>query len=348
MVNGAEMRYPVGTFYIEWWEGASRKRLAVGKDAAQAQAQRLRKQTQLDAKERGLTVTDSGSAGPMNLLSDACSLYLEDVRLAKKDSTFDIYRVALDHFQQSCTKKHLEEIDKRDLLGFVAFLRDKKEQSPRSVHNKFVNILTFLKAQGIRGLVTKNDWPRYVEGEVEIYEDDVLDKLFNSCYGKQRLLYRMLLMGGLREQEAMYLEWPDIDVKNKEVVVRWKSQYNWSPKAYKGRSVPVPDTLIKEVIEYRKSLKSFYCQLVFPTDSCKPDSHMLRALKRAAKRAGIPEDSVWLHKFRATFCTLHLRAGVDLRTVQDWMGHTDMASTLRYLKPNRGQAIRDKVNATFG
>jgi len=33
--------------------------------------------------------------------------------------------------------------------------------------------------------------------------------------------------------------------------------------------------------------------------------------------------------------------------VQMWMGHTDLESTMRYLKPNRGKAVREKVNAMF-
>jgi hypothetical protein len=38
------------------------------------------------------------------------------------------------------------------MLKFCAFLRDEKEQAPPSLYNKFENVLTFLKAQGIRGL----------------------------------------------------------------------------------------------------------------------------------------------------------------------------------------------------
>jgi len=55
----------------------------------------------------------------------------------------------------------------------------------------------------------------------------------------------------------------------------------------------------------------------------------------------------FLHKFRATFATMHLRAGVDLRTVQNWMGHKDLESTMRYLKPARDKEALRKVNATF-
>jgi hypothetical protein len=63
---------------------------------------------------------------------------------------------------------NLEEIERGDLLKFSAFLRDEKKQSPRSVYNKFANVMAFLKAQGIRGLVDKNDWPRLVQEEPEI------------------------------------------------------------------------------------------------------------------------------------------------------------------------------------
>jgi integrase len=52
-------------------------------------------------------------------------------------------------------------------------------------------------------------------------------------------------------------------------------------------------------------------------------------------------DTWWLHKFRATFAT----HGIDLRTVQDWMGYTDLASAMRYLRPARGQKVQAQVEA---
>jgi site-specific recombinase XerD len=70
-------------------------------------------------------------------------------------------------------------------------------------------------------------------------------------------------------------------------------------------------------------------------------------LKAVAVRAGLNPENFWLHKFRATFATWHLWAGIDLRTVQQWLGHSDMESTMRYLKPSRSQATRDKVNSAF-
>ena len=89
------------------------------------------------------------------------------------------------------------------------------------------------------------------------------------------------------------------------------------------------------------------CPLLFPTSGGRPRLNFLDRCKAAAERANLNEDDFWLHKFRATFATRALWAGVDLRTVQSWMGHTDLESTMRYLKPNRGEAVREKVNSMF-
>src|ERR1035437_5419391 len=89
------------------------------------------------------------------------------------------------------------------------------------------------------------------------------------------------------------------------------------------------------------------CALVFPTSGCKPKFDFLDCLKAAARRAKLDAGEFYLHKFRATFATWHLWAGIDLRTVQSWLGHSDMESTLRYLKPSRSKETRAKVDATF-
>ena len=72
------------------------------------------------------------------------------------------------------------------------------------MYNKFENVMTFLKANGIHGLVGKNDWPYYTEEEPEIYEQEELDKLFAKCDSEERLWYEFFLMTGMREQEVMY------------------------------------------------------------------------------------------------------------------------------------------------
>jgi len=87
--------------------------------------------------------------------------------------------------------------------------------------------------------------------------------------------------------------------------------------------------------------------LLFPTSGCKLKLNFLDDCNAITKPAKLNPDDPWLHKFRATFATWALWAGVDLRTAQQWMGHTEMESTMRYLRPNRSQAVREMVNKIF-
>jgi site-specific recombinase XerD len=52
-----------------------------------------------------------------------------------------------------------------------------------------------------------------------------------------------------------------------------------------------------------------------------------------------------LHKFRHTFATQHLRDGIDIRTLQSWMGHRDIKSTMVYLKGIQSRDALARVNA---
>jgi integrase/recombinase XerD len=346
IVNGNPERHPEGAYYLEWREKGTRVRLSVGKNAQEASARRLRKESELNAVNNGVTVVpENGDIGHRSLAA-AVAEFLEETKLTKKPKTLAAYTTALNYFTESCPKLYLEDIDRRDPLKFPAFLRDEKEQAPRSVYNKFENVMTFLKANGIRGLVGKNDWPRYTEEEPEIYEQEDLDRLLAACDEEERLWYEFFLMTGMREQEVMYTYWSDINLAHATVRVSHKPDRGWTPKAYKEREIPIPAKLVKSLKAWKvKANKA--CNLVFPTAGCNPKLDFLDCLKAVAERAKLDEDNFWLHKFRATFATRCLWAGVDLRTVQQWLGHSDMESTMRYLKPSRSQQVREKVNEIF-
>ena len=346
LVNGREERHPEGAYYVEWRDGAKRIRLSVGKNAADAGARRQRKEAELNALNNGVAVVpDDGQNGHRSLAAAAAD-FLDETKLSKKPKTHSAYSTALNYFLESCRKLHVEDIEREDLLKFSAFLRDEKDQAPRSVYNKFEIVMTFLKAQGIRGLVGKNDWPRFVEEEPEVYEKEELDTLFAKCDGKERLWFEFFLMTGMREQEVMHCSWADINLSRGTVTVRYKPEYGFSPKNYRECEIPIPAKLAAR-LKAEKEKRDKTCGLVFPTAGCRPKLDFLDTVKTVAERAKLDKQNFWLHKFRATFATWSLWAGVDLRTVQQWLGHSDMESTMRYLKPSRSQQVREKVNEIF-
>src|SRR5262249_41482083 len=157
---------------------------------------------------------------------------------------------------------YVEDIERRDLLKFAAFLRDDKDQAPRTVYNKFEHVMTFLKAQGIRGLIGKKDWPRFTEEEPEIYEREELNKLLKACDAEERLWFDFFLMTGMREQEVMHAYWSDVNFSASVVRVTHKPDRGWTPKAYKEREIPIPATLVKSLKEW-KAKSDHTCNLVF-------------------------------------------------------------------------------------
>ena len=299
----------------------------------------------MNAINNGVAVVPENGNGHRSL-AKAISAYLDEVQSTKKPKTHAAYSTALEYFAESCRKQSLDTIERSDLLKFAAFLRDEKEQCPRSCWNKFSNVMTVLKAQGIRGLAQKNDWPRFVEEEPEIYEKEELDALFATCDSEERIWFEFFLMTGMREQEVMYCYWRDVNLAAKTVRVTHKPDRGWSPKAYKEREIPIPAKLVDGLNEWKKKSDKT-CNLVFPTAGCNPKQDFLDRLKAVAERGKLDRENFWLHKFRSTFATWHLWKGIDLRTVQLWLGHKDLESTMRYLKPSRSQHVHEMVNETF-
>jgi integrase len=136
-------------------------------------------------------------------------------------------------------------------------------------------------------------------------------------------------------------------LKHSIVRVTHKPDRAWTLKAYKEREIPIPSNLVESLTAWKSKARKG-CNLVFPTAGCNPKMNFLDDLKAVAERAKLDKDRFWLHKFRATFATRCLWAGVDLRTVQQGLGHSDMESTMRYLKPSRSETVRQKVNEIFG
>src|ERR1700728_194988 len=347
LVNGKEERHPEGSYYLSFYEGSKQIRVVVGKEVSEAVLARDRKEAELRAKNAGVDVVDTKKRNGKKSLAVAVAEYLDETKLTKKPKTLAAYTTAMQYFTESCHKIYVTDIDRLDLLKFSAFLRDEQEQAPRSCWNKFSNVMSFLKANGVRGLAGKNDWPRYTEEEPETYEDEELDTLFAACDDEERMWFEFFLMTGMREQEAMYTYWSDLNVAHATVRVTHKPDRGWEPKAYKEREIPIPAKLVKSLQGW-KAKANKACPLIFPSSGCNVKMNFLDDLKAVAERAKLDEDNFWLHKFRATFATRHLQSGIDLRTVQSWLGHSDLESTLRYLKPARGAGVSARVDATWG
>jgi len=361
LVDGHEEVHDTGTYYLDWYEGKKRFRLAVGKDPQEALNSKHLKEAELKAISAGVDVkTAIGNAQDRITLQVALQDFILETQQTKKPKTYSAYKNSLEYFGESCKKIYLDQVERKDLLSFATFLKDKKGLAPRSVYNKFENVITFLKHYGIKGLVKAKDWPVFTEDPTEVYERDEIEKFLAACDDTEKVTFSFLLQTGLREQELMYMEWNDLNLERGLVTVRYKPQYGWQPKTYRGRDIPIRPALVKMLKNYRSQYVKTHDSLglLFPTVAGNPKLDFLDTVKRIAKKAnlncgtctGCRSKQKWcsnwfLHKFRATFATWNLWEGIDIYTVKEYMGHKDIASTMKYLKPN--PAAIQKITATF-
>jgi integrase len=92
------------------------------------------------------------------------------------------------------------------------------------------------------------------------------------------------------------------------------------------------------------------------TSNDRPNTKLLRTLKRLVNQAGLQcgtcegckerqECGEWfLHKFRSTYITRLLRAGIDLRTIMRLSGHSDLDTILKYLRPADNEETQAAIN----
>jgi integrase/recombinase XerD len=343
LVKKSPKEFPSYTYVLRHantWE-------TIGTDPSLALAALDRKNHDIKSVNLGIKPreTASSNSGSRSKLKAACADYLDEVKANKKHKTLDTYRYSLAYFQESCTKVYLDEVERKDMLDYKVFLRD-KGLSQRSICNRFKHVLMFLRSQGITELVRKTDFPDYTLNEPEIYSPEDLSAFFAACDPLEKVCFQFFLCTGMREKEVAHTFWTDVNFSEGTVKVSAKEQYKWNPKAYKERTIPVPDSLLAALNSIKPSSPK---GLIFCNSAGSPKRDFLMDCKAIAERAGFKREDFFDHRFRATFASMHLQAGVDIRTVQSWLGHSpsSIGATMRYLQPARGAAARAKANATF-
>jgi integrase/recombinase XerD len=141
--------------------------------------------------------------------------------------------------------------------------------------------------------------------------------------GRNRLLFRIAYGCGLRVSELTHLRVGDIDSARHLLWVR-------HGKGNKDRGVPLPEVLLGELRDHWHAQQPR--DWLFPGRNGHPVhvATLQRAFQIARRVAGLPE-RVTIHTLRHCYATHLLEAGTDLPTLQRLLGHSDIATTMRYI-----------------
>jgi integrase len=364
LVNGQEGIYPDGYYCIRHYMGDKPVYQNVGTDPSQALQAQQREEALLlarhSADEAGTSIVEPKTR---RSLRDRAADFLHEKELEPHRSrdTMDGYRIILDEFLRVCSAEFPDQIIALDILRYCAGI-EKRGLSPRTRANRFGSLCTFLRycnvpINDILTKETRKKLGRFPKTEATAYTQKEIDRLLAVCDDYYRLVFGFLLQTGFRMQEAMHLTWADVSFPDLTVSVTRKPGF-FEPKDYEERTVPLLADLAQELLTWRGKRRK--TKLVFGTRRDRPNGHWLEYLKQLARAAELncgscdgctrqePEcELYYIHKFRATYATRLLRNGVDVRTVQKLLGHSNLDSTIRYLQPAKGKAMQERVSAAL-
>jgi integrase len=168
-----------------------------------------------------------------------------------------------------------------------------------------------------------------------------------------RALYLTAATTGLRVGELVALRWCDVDWQAARVRVRRNhvlGEFGLPKSKRSTRSVPLAPDVGGELDRlFKASSAQADDDLVF-ADPIKGEplgkAAILRRYRKALKAAHLDETHRF-HDLRHTFGTQMAKVGVPMRTLQEWMGHTDIQTTMVYADyaPNEREA--EWIEAAF-
>jgi len=366
LIDGQQHHHPEGIYCLRY-AANNGKRIwdQVGPDPVAALLGQQRKEWALSGRAIGRTAADDPLAPKKTKIKETAAEYLAEVKMAKSNRTWLAYDLALRLFLADCRKTYLEDVDRKDLLHFIAHLKS-LGKGPRTVANNVRDLKVFFLSRELKWPLKKTDRVRYTEPLVKAYTRQDIARLIAAADVDERDLFQFFLCTGAREKEVAHATWRDVDLEERTFSITEKrdSRLQFTTKDHEEGLVPLPDFMVELLANRKKRYPTG--RLIFPGTDGKPEGHFLRTLKKLALRGGLncghctnkqgkscadhPVCDFWiLHRFRKAFATRHSEAGVPVRTIQRWLRHSDLDTTLRYLASSDDQTVqtRDRINSAF-
>lgn len=285
-------------------------------------------------------------------------------------------------YVQYCDMKHPNQCGEREVRQFLSHLAEVRHVSA-STQSQALAALIFLYRDVLKHPLEAIAPAVRAKRGVKIpnvLAPDQVGLVLAQLRGEMREIVTLLYGAGLRLQEAIALRIKDIDLRRRVVTVRagkgakdrrtvlpetlvepmerriMASRLLHQQDLVRGSGfIPLPDALADKL---PGAARDWRWTWIFPAARTFRDrrtGHRMRyhvhhttvqrAIAAAALASGINQ-RVSAHTFRHSFATHLLRAGYDIRTVQELLGHSDVSTTMVYLHVlDRGSGVRSPLDA---
>ncbi len=256
----------------------------------------------------------------------------------------------LRQYQPEMLDKGLIQLDRVGPLVLRSFLSVLfQKHNPASISRKLSTLRSFFQYWVKQGIIPQNPakaihspkipkkLPRFLNvDEIFALLDFPMDDDFKGR--RDKAILELLYSCGLRVSELVGLDLQDVDHNERLARV--------DGKGGKERQIPVGKKAILRIQEYLPE-RDLILQKAAPTEALFLNRtgerlnvrSVQRLLDAAIKKCGLSKD-VSPHVLRHTFATHLLNAGVDLRSIQELLGHASLSTTQKYTHVNLDQLMK--------
>jgi len=263
------------------------------------------------------------------------------VEAGLSENTILAYGRDLKSFLEHCKSNKISSIKqiKPPLIHKYLQILTQEHKSEGSIKRALVAIRMFLRFAKLTGIV-EDDFTAILESPklwqrlpVICNKQQVIDLLNAPCpdepfYLRDKAMLELLYATGIRAGELAGLKISDLNLDI--------GYLRCLGKGNRERIIPIGKVAIAAVVEYLMSLrprlvKPFSNNFLMLSRTGRPMSRIevWRLVKKYARRAGMPRN-LTAHTLRHCFATHLLTGGADLRSVQEMLGHVDIATTQIY------------------
>ncbi len=359
-------------WYGHWRTNGRQIKRKVGSKRSEGDRDGLtRRQAEAELRRLIAEVTTTRPAGERLSVGEVAARYLTDLeRRGRKRTTLMAVDLAVRvHLVPFFGSRALDAIRPEDVEGLMGKM-EADGLAPKTIRN-YIGTLSAIcnYAKGPRRRWASSNPCEGLElpmtersEEIKFLDLEEVDALVaavpaGSWQRSDRAMFLAGAMSGLRQGELLALRWRDVDWPAGKIRVRQnyvRGEFGTPKSRRSTRSVPMADRVAGELdrlytARYGHQEGDHGDELVFPNvEDGQPQqrSNVLDRFRATLKAARLDESRVF-HDLRHTFGTRMAAAGVPMRTLQEWMGHRDVATTQIYADyaPNPHEA--ELVEAAF-
>ncbi|MEG1433729.1 tyrosine-type recombinase/integrase [Eubacterium sp.] len=249
-------------------------------------------------------------------------------------NTIKLYNIHITSFINSISAKKASAITKKDYHSFIKSLKDSNTKDVTiASYCRSVRVFLYygMEVQNIQYF--KITIPKYQKTIKQIYSNEELSLLLKTpnikkctfTEYKTWVFENIIISTGLRLSSVLNLQIQDIDLSENSFTINNTKNKN-PTKAYFNQEMAL---ILSKYLKYRGGNSDDY---LICTDTGNKIS--LRTMQGNVKRynnsRGVSKTSI--HLFRHTFAKNAVLAGIDVFTLMRMMQHSDIQTTLNYVK----------------